>query len=108
MATSESKRLVEFGRRADLDLVENHEYTAAHWGERQAEQYTQFLLDTAQGVADAEVFSRPLDGSTTARVAFAKWPKARYGHYIVFRPNDEGIFVLRVLHSAMDIARHLE
>jgi plasmid stabilization system protein ParE len=36
-----------------------------------------------------------------------KWPKARHGHNILFRYTEEGIFVLRVLHSAMDIPSHL-
>lgn len=38
----------------------------------------------------------------------AKWKNARHGHYIVFETAENKIYVLRFLHSAMDIETHMQ
>jgi len=48
-----------------------------------------------------------LEGNEDARAMYLKWPKAKHGHYIIYRPMNDGIFVLRILHGTMDIPRHL-
>ena len=33
---------------------------------------------------------------------------AKYGHFIIFEFEKDGIYVLRILHSAMNIPSHLD
>ena len=106
MATR-SKRVVRYSPRADADLNDNYEHTTIHWGIEQAERYLAFLLDTAQQAADGTISSRRMKEVPIARVVFAKWKKATYGHYIIFTEEADGIYVLRVLHGAMDLENHV-
>ena len=106
--SSQQKRLVEFGELADADFSENHAHTAHLWGLAQADRYSKLILDTAQRAADGEISSRPVEDHPEIRLVYLKWPKARYGHFLLFRKTDKGILVLRILHGAMSIAEHIK
>jgi len=102
-----SKRLVRFSPEAEDDFVENFNHTAHTWGLSQAERYASFLLGALGEVAANPRMSKPVDGFEHACYIFVKWPKARYGHNIIFEADSDQIYVLRILHSSMDTAEHL-
>lgn len=51
---------------------------------------------------------KAITGFPTLLGYFIKWKNARHGHHIIFRRADDGIQVVRILHSAMDTPRHLD
>ncbi len=93
-------RLIRLSAQAEDDLAEIYSHTAHHWGEAQAERYAEFLLSELTASLDTRL-SRPVQGRPGLEMAFAKWPKAQHGHYIIFSREGESILVVRVLHSAM-------
>jgi hypothetical protein len=54
-------------------------------------------------VADEDVKGRPLKVHPGADFIFVRWKNARYGHNVIFVREPEGIYVLRILHSSMDV-----
>ena len=92
---------------AAQDLAEIHNFTTLIWGLEQAERYSDFLQAAANKALAHSNATRRVEDHPVARAIFAKWPKAKYGHFVVYRPTDYGIYVLRILHSAMNISEHL-
>ena len=104
---SRAKRLVLFSPMAASDVAHTYEYTAHYWGVSQAESYSAMLIAVAQSAANEETFQGRVQGFPELCFVFAKWPGAKYGHNIVFERVSDGIYVHRVLHSAMDMPTHL-
>ncbi len=104
---SDEKRLVIYSELAAQDREEIYSYTVHHWGVEQAEDYAQLLADTALLVVEKSTLSRPVEGTIGVYAAFVKWPNARYGHFIIFEYEADGIYILRILHSAMDVSNRL-
>jgi len=92
---------------AAQDYSDIHDYTAGAWGYDQAERYCDHLDKAASLAALNSHLGKPLQVTTEARARYVKWPKARYGHYIIYLPMIEGIYVLRILHAAMDPSNYL-
>ena len=105
--SAEPKRLVQFGSLADQDFSDNYNHTAFHWGIDQAESYSKLLLRAVDQASDFPESGRIVENHPEFRAIYVKWPKATYGHFIVYRSTPEGIFVLRILHSAMNIKDNL-
>ena len=105
---SHKERLVVYSDLAAQDREEIYSYTVHHWGLDQAELYAQLLADTAFEQAQQRGLAMLVEGADRAYAAFVKWPNAKYGHFIIFEYETEGIYVLRILHSAMNIPSHLE
>jgi len=102
------KRIAILSPQAIQDYAQNHDYTSHAWGWPQAENYSD-MLDAAIEKAAAEPNAgKRIAGFPLYRAQFVKWSKAKNGHYIIYRPTENGIYVLRILHSAMDIPKHLE
>jgi plasmid stabilization system protein ParE len=101
------QRIVRYSAQAATDLAENYSYTAHFWGLPQADRYREMLLEAAEQAAQKPYESKGIKGFPELRYIFAKWPKARYGHNIIFLPEQEGIYVLRVLHTSMDMPSNL-
>jgi len=99
--------IVEYGRLAAIDFAVNHDATAHMWGVEQAERYSDFLQQSADFIALNPNVGKKVVGHPTAEALLVRWPKARYGHYIVYRRMPSGIHIMRILHSAMDIGSHL-
>ena len=99
--------IVEYGRLAAIDFAANHDATAHMWGVEQAERYSDFLQESADFIALNPNVGRKVVGHPTAEALLVRWPKARYGHYIVYRRLPSGIHIMRILHSAMDVGSHL-
>lgn len=100
-------RLVLLSSKAASDFAAIHTYTAVQWDFDQAERYAEFLKLTLRQIADD-----PLVGNLVAsREGFyehvVRWKRARHGHRIVYQPVPEGIYVLRILHTAMNWLEHL-
>ena len=105
---NDPQRLILFSREAALDLAEIHTYTTREWGWDQAERYIEFITDEAQKAADDLSRGRPVADRPKKFLVTVKWPVARYTHRIIYEVFPEGIYVLRVLHGAMDLQRHID
>jgi toxin ParE1/3/4 len=104
-------RPLRFTRRADADLDQVLRWTAQRFGEDQAERYRGQILETIRHIVEAPFGQRTrarddvLPGLSTAHVRTAG---RRGRHVVLFRvPADGGIVVTRLLHDAMDLARHI-
>ena len=99
---------------AETDIGEILRWTAEHFGHQQARIYAATLsaalkqLSAGPGVPGARIRDDIARGLLTLHVA-RRGRKGR--HFVMFRVGhdgkDEVIEVLRVLHEAMDLPRHL-
>lgn len=87
---------------ADGDIDAITEYTVQTWGTAQAIRYIQGLHAELQKLADNPRRGRPFN---TEHLDYLL--KNYEKHSIFYKSADEGIFVVRVLHSRMDFLRHL-
>jgi plasmid stabilization system protein ParE len=99
--------LVQYSTDADFDLADIHTHTAKIWGKEQAHRYTDFLLDAADEVARGETRGKPIARRPGRFLITATWHNARDGHHIVYEIIPEGIRVIRILHTAMELKRHI-
>lgn len=93
---------VEFSLAAERDLIDIYLYGVAQFGAVRAVRY----LDSINAKAEMAA-SHPDFG---ADYGFVTSGLRRYdvmSHAIYFRPTQDGILVLRVLHARMDPARHV-
>lgn len=104
---AEETGVVTYSPEAENDLVQNHGHTAHHWGLDQAYVYTELLMESARKAAKRELPWREVEDFDGLYSVIVKWKNATYNHNIVFKPVQGGIYVVRVLHGAMDIATHL-
>jgi len=88
--------------RADRDLTEIYIYTFEKFGEAQADRYLLELHDCLQRLA-----GEPGSGRALREVTGNYWRFDCGSHGIFYRQMSDGIFVVRVLHLAMDFPRHL-
>ena len=105
--SAKPKRLVQFGNLASQDFSDNYDHSAFHWGIDQAERYSKFLQDAAARAAEYPESGKKVENYPEFRAIFVKWPKSKYGHFLIYRIIPEGIYVLRILHSAMNVQDHL-
>ena len=88
--------------RAQQDLGEIWDYTAKRWGIDQAEAYIRLIQHAIETVADDSRKGRPCD---EVRVGYRTYPVG--SHMIMYREEDSGIDVVRVLHSRMNFEQHI-
>lgn len=86
--------------RADLDSI--WDYTVASWGREQAKTYLRELDRTFKFLAKQPGQGRAYD---EVREGLRVYPSGK--HLIFYLATDRGIDVVRVLHSHMDIPKHL-
>lgn len=112
MAKPKQPKRVVWGHLANNDLSENFDHTAYHWGLVQAERYLDFIQSHAQMLAEEPLLGKIVgdtdESDPPLRASFVRWPKARYGHYIVYIPTDYGVFIVRFLHSSQDMLGRLK
>jgi len=89
-------------KKARRDLDDIADYTYETFGERQADKYGEELLNTFAMLAE-----RPRMGKTAAGFASNLRCFPFQAHVVYYSLAEEGIFVVRILHSAQDPARHL-
>lgn len=86
---------------ADNDLRELRRYSTKQWGKEVMRRYLRDIRDAAQRTADQPDGARPLKGSfRLVRVR---------SHYLIVKADvaTDRLIVARVLHTAMDLERHL-
>lgn len=93
---------IKYARRANADLEDITDYTARTWGAEQAQKYNRDIRAKIVEIANGEASIQPMS------VGKARLFKARVNrHIIIFEQSDEQILIVRVLHEAMDIPRHI-
>jgi plasmid stabilization system protein ParE len=107
VASKSQPERVIYSPEAREDLALNYEFTAHNWGLDQAERYAVFLTDAAIEIATQPLKGKKLTDYEGIFVILVRWKSARYGHNIVYRETESGIYVLRILHSARDIPLHV-
>ncbi|MFZ4508405.1 MAG: type II toxin-antitoxin system RelE/ParE family toxin [Fimbriimonas sp.] len=102
-------RVVALADEALLDLANIDNTTATTWGEAQADRYTSFLTVEMRALAVAPETGRRIEGREEYRTYLARFSGSRWshGHRILYREIEGGIEVIRILHSRMDLRRHV-
>jgi toxin ParE1/3/4 len=93
---------VKFSREARSDLRAIDNYTYQTWGRAQADKYIEIIEKGCRLLAKHPALGRPQDEFSPG---LRKHPIGK--HYIFYRALGKGIEVIRVLHQAMAISRHL-
>jgi toxin ParE1/3/4 len=108
---TETSWRIRLGAEAERDFLRILQYTAETFGPRQTEIYKATLMDAlaelTQGpnVAGSVARDEILPGLRTLHVA-RRGRRAR--HFIMYRAAEGRILeVLRILHDAMELARHI-
>lgn len=93
---------VKYARRAISDLEDITDYTARTWGADQAKAYNKDVRAKISEIVSGEASIQSLG------IGKAGLFKARENrHLIIFEQTGDQILIVRVLHEAMDIARHI-
>lgn len=87
--------------RAQKDLDEIWDYTAARWGIEQAEIYIRQLWRDIRAVA-----VRPSIGRACPEVRKDYYRHPSGSHVLFYRRIPGGIDIVRILHARMDFAQH--
>lgn len=86
---------------ATVDLEGIWDYTEGKWGLAQARKYVQALRDACHALASGERHG----GMVDVRPGYLK---CRSGaHVIFYRDLGDALEIVRILHGAQDVSRHL-
>ena len=88
--------------RAESDLSEIADYTIETFGIEQARCYMDGLEACFQTLADKSLDGHSADGLAPRLRRFR-----HQSHMVFYIPDEEGVFIVRVLHQSMDFQRHL-
>lgn len=88
--------------KAEWDLEEIWDYTAARWGVDQAELYIRQLVAALEALASTPDVGRPCDDILPG---YRKHPVG--SHVVFYKPRPDRIDVVRILRQWMDVSRHL-
>ncbi|CAN5588245.1 hypothetical protein BH11ARM2_BH11ARM2_04130 [soil metagenome] len=103
-----ANRLTVLSPLAVQDYAETHDHTAFAWGWSQAERYADMLDAAIREAAENPKAGKRIEDDSAYRVRYMKWPKAKYGHAIIYREIEGGVYVLRILHGAMNVSDYLK
>jgi toxin ParE1/3/4 len=98
----ERRLAIRIRPRARQDLKAIWRYTCDRWGESQADLY---LRQLDAGIQSLTQFPDIGESCDDVRAGYRKLHVNR--HLIFYRRSDLQIEVVRVLHEAMDVGRHL-
>lgn len=94
-----SGKRIRHQRAAHHDLFDIWRYSRLTWGADQADHYLAEIDRAMQAIALGELVGVPHE---------YRYRKRRVGaHVVYYRENDREIVIVRVLHSRMDVSRHL-
>lgn len=105
---SGAPRVVTLSSEASRDRLNIYIHTVQKWGKTQADDYRTFLKQTMQSLADNPSIALGVPEFPGVRRCTARWHNARDGHYIFFEETEQGILVIRILHTSMNRHEHLE
>jgi plasmid stabilization system protein ParE len=107
--TQRTERVVELSKEANLDLSGIYASTASTWGSSQAERYLIFLRETFDLLVAFPGIGSKSDKFGEVRVHIAKLNAKRtsYGHRVFYRESENGIQIVRLLHSSLDYPEQL-
>ncbi len=89
--------------KADADLDDIYVFSHRTFGEAEADAYFLGLGGCLQTLAENPRLGRPADDIQPGLF------RHDYGRHVVFHMIESGgIFVVRILHQAMDIGRHID
>jgi len=89
--------------KADADLDDIYVYSYRTFGEAKADAYLQSLSDCLRSLAD-----NPGLGRQVAEIEPGLFRHRHARHTVYYLTEDAGIFIVRVLHEAMDAPRHIK
>ena len=92
-----------FSEEAQNDLRKITRYTQENWGNKQAKRYLVELAAGFENIARSPKLGKARD---EIEKGIRSFPVAR--HIVFYRAVTECIEIARVLHSSMDIKRHLK
>jgi toxin ParE1/3/4 len=100
MPSVSSRYRLSPGARADLEDI--WRYTAEHWSIDQADHYHNLLMDGIESLVGAAHRGIAVDH---IRPGYRRLNAE--SHVIFYRPAENGIEIIRILHGRMDFNRHL-
>lgn len=93
---------IKFTNAARQDLKSIFTYTVRTWGKQQAEKYSAQLKSHLSDISKSAAFSKPVQCSRN------NLKQSAVGrHIVVFEQTNTQILIVRILHEAMDIPRHV-
>ena len=94
---------VQFTNAARKDLREIFTYTTKTCGIVQARQYSKQLKQHTTAIGEFRAHSKPmLDASADVHQSHCR------KHIFVFERKGDTVLIIRILHEAMDVPRHLK
>ena len=88
--------------KAQADIEEIWDYSAAHWGIEQAEDYVRLIRAAIETIT-----LRPRKGRSCEAIRAGYWKYPAASHVIFYKSAEDGVEVVRILHKRMDFTRHL-
>jgi toxin ParE1/3/4 len=88
--------------RAEEDVREIWRYTRETWSERQAQAYVDDLFDMMEALA-----VEPSRGRAADELGAGLRKQSRASRVIFYRTTQDGVLIVRVLHTRMDAAARL-
>jgi len=92
---------LRFLPKTEADLADIWRYSAEQWGVNQAERYIDDIRDVCRALAAGRHQGRAVD----VRPGYLKYLVGR--HMLYFRERSDRLDIIRILHGAMDVNRHL-
>jgi toxin ParE1/3/4 len=92
---------IAFSPASIADLNGIWDYSANHWGPDRADLYINEIRDACNGIASGQRYGRHVD----ARSGYLRISAG--SHVVYYQARGDVMNVIRVLHSRMDVDRHL-
>jgi toxin ParE1/3/4 len=93
---------VRLSRKARQDFIDILRYTGETWGPKQLVVYRDKIDDALQAVGRNPDLGHKRDDLLPTHRAYPVG-----AHVVVYRVEDQGIGVVRILHQRMSLARHV-
>lgn len=99
--------MITLSEYADIDVAAIYSYTAQMWDVEQAETYCQFLRESLLKLEETPGIGRPVANRRGLFTFVVTWKHARYGNRVIYEHTLDGIYVVRILHTAMNWQDHI-
>lgn len=103
------ERIVLYAVGARIDIASIHLYNASRYSDEHADRYIDQLTAMVESLLTDPGQSRPVADRPGIHVAMFKSTRRRaaHGYQVFWKPVAQGIEVVRVLHTAMNVDLHL-